>query len=153
MTGIARFGQERPIPIQLDLFTCCTERTIAEIEWLERTFAVPDTRPMSPSDLRATNRRHDDMLAHSLGFGFGRATASVADRSLMEITPARKILRQMEAICRWVLVLDCFSFSLLFRYLLRRDTCRPAKRHEYPCTSSRFEASAQGTDPHGLSGR
>jgi hypothetical protein len=45
-----------------------TEQTIAEIEWLERILAVPDTRPLSPSDLSAANRRHDDMLAHSPWF-------------------------------------------------------------------------------------
>jgi len=44
------------------------EQTIAEIEWLEHTFAVPDTRPLSPSDLLAANRRHDEMLAHSPWF-------------------------------------------------------------------------------------
>lgn len=44
------------------------EHTIAEIEWLERVFAAPDTRPLSPSDLRAVNRRHDEMLAHSPWF-------------------------------------------------------------------------------------
>ena len=37
------------------------EQTIAEIECLERIFAVPDTRPLSASDLTAANRRHDDM--------------------------------------------------------------------------------------------
>jgi hypothetical protein len=37
------------------------EQTIAEIERLERIFAVPDTRPLSASDLSAVNRRHDDM--------------------------------------------------------------------------------------------
>ena len=26
------------------------DRTIAEIEWLERIFAVPDSRPLSASD-------------------------------------------------------------------------------------------------------
>jgi len=41
------------------------EQTIADIEWLERIFAAPDNRPLSPSDLSAANRRHDDMLAHS----------------------------------------------------------------------------------------
>jgi hypothetical protein len=41
---------------------------IAEIEWLERIFAVPDTRPLSASDLAAANRRHDDALAHSPWF-------------------------------------------------------------------------------------
>jgi hypothetical protein len=39
------------------------EQTIAEIERLERIFAVPDTRPLSPSDILAANRRHDEMLA------------------------------------------------------------------------------------------
>ena len=36
------------------------EQRIAEIEWLERIFAVPDARPLSPSDLAAANRRHDE---------------------------------------------------------------------------------------------
>lgn len=44
------------------------EHTIAEIELLERIFAVPDTRPLSASDLSAANRRHDDMNAHSPWF-------------------------------------------------------------------------------------
>jgi len=44
------------------------DQTIGEIEWLERIFAVPDTRPLSPSDLAAANRRHDEVLAHSPWF-------------------------------------------------------------------------------------
>jgi hypothetical protein len=44
------------------------EQTIAEIERLERIFAVPDARPLSPSDLAAANRRHDEMLSHSPWF-------------------------------------------------------------------------------------
>src|ERR1700680_854086 len=44
------------------------EQTIAEIDRLERIFTAPDTRPLSPSDLSALNRRHDDMLAHSPWF-------------------------------------------------------------------------------------
>jgi hypothetical protein len=44
------------------------EQTVAEIESLERIFAVPDTRPPSASDLWAVNRRHDEMLAHSPWF-------------------------------------------------------------------------------------
>jgi hypothetical protein len=48
------------------------ERTIAGIERLERIFAVPDTRPLSPSDLSAANRRHDKMLAHSPWFQLWR---------------------------------------------------------------------------------
>ena len=45
-----------------------TEQTIAEIERLERIFAVPDTRPLTPTDLTAANRRHDEKLAHSPWF-------------------------------------------------------------------------------------
>jgi len=44
------------------------EQTIADIECLERIFAAPDTRPLSPNDLAAANRRHDEMLAHSPWF-------------------------------------------------------------------------------------
>jgi hypothetical protein len=44
------------------------EQTIAEIERLERIFAVPDARPLSPSDLTAANRKHDEMLSHSPWF-------------------------------------------------------------------------------------
>jgi hypothetical protein len=37
-------------PLMLDIETAMdAEQTIAEIEWLERIFAVPDTRPLSPS--------------------------------------------------------------------------------------------------------
>jgi hypothetical protein len=41
------------------------EQTIAEIEWLEVIFEVPDRRPLSASDISAANRRHDEMLAQS----------------------------------------------------------------------------------------
>jgi hypothetical protein len=44
------------------------EKTIAEIEWLERMFAAPDTRPLSASDLAAANRSHDEKLANSPWF-------------------------------------------------------------------------------------
>jgi len=44
------------------------EHTIAEIEWLEHIFAVPDTRPMSASDLAAANQRHDEKNANSPWF-------------------------------------------------------------------------------------
>ncbi len=44
------------------------DQIIAEIEWLERTYAVPDTRPLSPTDLSAANRRHDEMQANSPWF-------------------------------------------------------------------------------------
>src|SRR5689334_5152249 len=45
-----------------------TERTIAEIEYLERIFAVPDNRPLNGSDLAAANQRYDEMLAQSPWF-------------------------------------------------------------------------------------
>jgi len=44
------------------------DQTIREIESLERLFAVPDTRPLSASDISAANRRHDEKLAHSPWF-------------------------------------------------------------------------------------
>ena len=49
-----------------------TEQTIAEIERLERILALPDTRRLSPSDLAAANRRHDETLAHSPWFRLWR---------------------------------------------------------------------------------
>jgi hypothetical protein len=54
------------------------EQIIAEIEWLERIFGVPDTRPLSASDLSAVNRRHDDM--HARGFGSGSGMGFAAAR-------------------------------------------------------------------------
>lgn len=44
------------------------EQTIADIERLERIFAVPDARPLTPTDLAAANRRHDEKLARSPWF-------------------------------------------------------------------------------------
>jgi hypothetical protein len=44
------------------------EQTIAEIEWLERIFAVLDTRPLSASDLATANWRHDEQQASSPWF-------------------------------------------------------------------------------------
>ncbi len=44
------------------------EKTIAEIEWLERVFAAPDTRPLNASDVSAANRQHDEKLANSPWF-------------------------------------------------------------------------------------
>lgn len=44
------------------------EKTIAEIELLERMFAVPDNRPFSVADREAANRKHDDALATSPWF-------------------------------------------------------------------------------------
>jgi len=45
-----------------------TERTIGEIELLERIFAVPDARPLNSNDVSAANRRHDEANAHSPWF-------------------------------------------------------------------------------------
>ena len=49
------------------------EQTIDEIEWLERVFAAPDTRPLTPNDLAAANRRHDERNAHSPWFRLWQA--------------------------------------------------------------------------------
>jgi hypothetical protein len=48
------------------------ERTIAEIEWLERILSAPDPRPLNASDLAAANRKHDDALASSPWFQLWR---------------------------------------------------------------------------------
>jgi hypothetical protein len=48
------------------------ERIIDEIEQLEEMFETPDIRPLSASDLRAANRRHDEMLANSPWFRLWR---------------------------------------------------------------------------------
>ena len=45
-----------------------SDHTIAEIERLERMFALPDHRPLNANDLAAANRRHDEKLAHSPWF-------------------------------------------------------------------------------------
>jgi hypothetical protein len=57
------------------------EQILAEIDLLECIFAVPDTRPLSTSDLAAANRRHDEMTRIARGFGFGSGMASVAEPS------------------------------------------------------------------------
>lgn len=44
------------------------EQRIAEIERLERIYAIPDARPMNAGDLAAANRKHDDRLASSPWF-------------------------------------------------------------------------------------
>jgi hypothetical protein len=45
-----------------------SDHTIAEIERLERMFALPDPRPLNAHNLAAANRRHDEKLAHSPWF-------------------------------------------------------------------------------------
>ena len=44
------------------------ERIIDDIEQLQEMFEAPDIRPLSPSDIFAANRRHDEMLAYSPWF-------------------------------------------------------------------------------------
>jgi hypothetical protein len=39
------------------------ERTIAEIETLERIFGLPDSRPLQPADIAVINRQHDRKLS------------------------------------------------------------------------------------------
>jgi hypothetical protein len=39
------------------------EKTIAEIEWLERILSLPDTRGLGAADREAANRKHDEVLA------------------------------------------------------------------------------------------
>jgi len=39
------------------------EKTIAEIDWLERIFALPDTRRPRLADREAANQKHDEMYA------------------------------------------------------------------------------------------
>ena len=50
-----------------------TEQTIAEIEWLERIFAMPDTRPMSEaiSRLRIEDTTKCSLAARGFGCGSG----------------------------------------------------------------------------------
>jgi hypothetical protein len=44
------------------------EQTIAEVESLERMFALLDARPLTANDLSAANRKHDEVNAHSPWF-------------------------------------------------------------------------------------
>src|ERR1019366_1120469 len=60
------------------------EQSIAEIERLERIFAVPDSRPLSASDLAAANRRHDECsrIARGVAFGSGMGFAAAGEARL-----------------------------------------------------------------------
>ncbi len=44
------------------------EKTISEIEWLERIFSLPDKRPLQLQDREAANQRHDELLADNPWF-------------------------------------------------------------------------------------
>jgi len=65
------------------------EQTIAEIESLERLFATPDTRPMTPSDLAAANRDHDQKLAHSPWFKLWQSYGICCRHGSGEVRPAQ----------------------------------------------------------------
>jgi hypothetical protein len=44
------------------------ENTITQIEYLERIFALPDTRRLQPADREAANRTHDQKYASNPWF-------------------------------------------------------------------------------------
>jgi hypothetical protein len=48
------------------------ERTITEIEWLERLCALPDKRPIKLADREAANQKHDEVLAENPWFKLWR---------------------------------------------------------------------------------
>jgi hypothetical protein len=43
-------------------------KTIEEIELLERIYALPDGRPLQLADREAANQKHDEMLADNPWF-------------------------------------------------------------------------------------
>jgi hypothetical protein len=44
------------------------EKTIAEVEWLESIYALPDTRPLKLTDRYAANQEHDERYADNPWF-------------------------------------------------------------------------------------
>jgi len=44
------------------------ENTIADIEHLERIYALPDKRPPTPADRYAANQKHDQTYANNPWF-------------------------------------------------------------------------------------
>jgi hypothetical protein len=44
------------------------EKTIADIEWLEHVFSLPDTRPLGLADRYAANEKHDRIHADNPWF-------------------------------------------------------------------------------------
>jgi hypothetical protein len=55
------------------------DRTIAEIEWLERIFAMPDTRPVTQAISRLRIDGTTKLSPIVRGFGSGGRMASVAE--------------------------------------------------------------------------
>jgi hypothetical protein len=58
------------------------EQSIAEIEWLERIFAVPDARPLSEATslLRTEGTTMRSRIARGFSFGIGTASAAARER-------------------------------------------------------------------------
>ncbi len=44
------------------------EKTIAEVEWLEGIYSLPDTRPLTLTDRDAANQSHDERYADNPWF-------------------------------------------------------------------------------------
>jgi hypothetical protein len=44
------------------------EKTIIDIELLERIYALPDKRPLRMPDWKAANKKHDEMYANNPWF-------------------------------------------------------------------------------------
>ncbi len=67
------------------------EKTITDVEWLERIFALPDTRRPRLADREATNRKHDDMHAANPWFRlwkrYGVCTRTEPDSSYPYLGP------------------------------------------------------------------
>ena len=67
------------------------ERTIDDIEQLEEMFEALDIRPLSPNDISAANRRHDEALAHTLV-----RTTAIAAKTVRGMKWARVAELEME---------------------------------------------------------
>ena len=72
------------------------ERIINDIEQLQEMFEAPDVRPLSPSDISAANRRHDETLAHSPWFrlwqryGVCAARESVTAHTILSVATSER---------------------------------------------------------------
>ena len=59
--------------VSIDTWNCIdVEKIIAEIEALERIFALPDTRQLRVADREAANQKHDEMYAENPWFRLWR---------------------------------------------------------------------------------
>jgi hypothetical protein len=65
--------EKYPAALVLEMMMMDTEQTTAEIESLKRIFSLPDTRPLTSSDLSAANQRHDQKNANSPWFRLWQA--------------------------------------------------------------------------------